>query len=325
MVGQRPIELQELSKYFNMPEKAVAKSLGICLTSLKKICRQHGVTRWPYRKIKSLDKKLRKLEVAMSTAKEDPSMVFAKWGEGSGDAASQAASPPCSDDASFASTPRQMTEFSPSPDACHSPVDQPLSAEMRLGQEKSSSFSPIPVRLSPEGQQGRDEPIKIELSLTPSMLQSVASGGGNISFVVQGVEGLSAGGQAALTASFASSLTAAAPVPAIKVEPEEEPASGADMSDEELIAMLAMCAGTEAPTEPHKAAAGAAAPQLELSDAEIMQALAGCCEAPSSFSFDSDDSALGDSSSSCGDGGYMSLDHNDADFHAAFSDFSSVC
>jgi hypothetical protein len=51
MVGQRPIELQELSKYFNMPEKAVAKTLGICLTSLKKLARQNGITRWPYRKV----------------------------------------------------------------------------------------------------------------------------------------------------------------------------------------------------------------------------------------------------------------------------------
>ena len=28
---------QELSKYFHLPEKAVAKELGICLTSLKKV------------------------------------------------------------------------------------------------------------------------------------------------------------------------------------------------------------------------------------------------------------------------------------------------
>jgi len=43
--------LQELSKYFHMPEKAVAKELGICLTSLKKLCRSYGITRWPFRKV----------------------------------------------------------------------------------------------------------------------------------------------------------------------------------------------------------------------------------------------------------------------------------
>lgn len=33
------VKLEELSKFFHLPEKAVAKELGICLTSLKKLCR----------------------------------------------------------------------------------------------------------------------------------------------------------------------------------------------------------------------------------------------------------------------------------------------
>ena len=45
------LSMQELSKYFKMPEKVVAKHLGICLTSLKKICRANGINRWPYRKV----------------------------------------------------------------------------------------------------------------------------------------------------------------------------------------------------------------------------------------------------------------------------------
>ena len=36
---EREVRLDELSKYFHLPEKAVAKELGICLTSLKKLCR----------------------------------------------------------------------------------------------------------------------------------------------------------------------------------------------------------------------------------------------------------------------------------------------
>ena len=35
----KEVRLDELSKYFHLPEKAVAKELGICLTSLKKLCR----------------------------------------------------------------------------------------------------------------------------------------------------------------------------------------------------------------------------------------------------------------------------------------------
>ena len=48
------LSVQELSKYFKMPEKAVAKHLGIDLTSLKKICRANGINRWPYRKVRSV-------------------------------------------------------------------------------------------------------------------------------------------------------------------------------------------------------------------------------------------------------------------------------
>ena len=51
MQNAAELSMQDLSKYFKMPEKAVAKALGICLTSLKKICRQNGINRWPYRKV----------------------------------------------------------------------------------------------------------------------------------------------------------------------------------------------------------------------------------------------------------------------------------
>mmetsp|Transcript_28815 Transcript_28815/g.66582 ORF Transcript_28815/g.66582 Transcript_28815/m.66582 type:complete len:292 (-) Transcript_28815:47-922(-) len=68
MPTHRVVKLDELSQYFHLPEKAVAKQLGVCLTSLKKICRQNGITRWPYRKLKSLDKKINKLESALTTS-----------------------------------------------------------------------------------------------------------------------------------------------------------------------------------------------------------------------------------------------------------------
>jgi hypothetical protein len=46
--------LQTLSAYFHRPEMEVAKDLGCCLTSLKKLCRLHGIMRWPYRKVRLL-------------------------------------------------------------------------------------------------------------------------------------------------------------------------------------------------------------------------------------------------------------------------------
>ncbi len=52
----QPFDLTDLSPYFQLPEKVVAKELGICLTSLKKLCRQQGINRWPYRKVRIMFK-----------------------------------------------------------------------------------------------------------------------------------------------------------------------------------------------------------------------------------------------------------------------------
>ncbi|EKX34389.1 hypothetical protein GUITHDRAFT_80613, partial [Guillardia theta CCMP2712] len=53
-MSQSNITLDQLSHYFHLPEKQVAQELGICLTSLKKICRARGVMRWPFRKLRRL-------------------------------------------------------------------------------------------------------------------------------------------------------------------------------------------------------------------------------------------------------------------------------
>jgi len=42
--------------WLQLPAKEVAKELGMCLTSLKKVCRQHGIVRWPYRRLKMIDR-----------------------------------------------------------------------------------------------------------------------------------------------------------------------------------------------------------------------------------------------------------------------------
>jgi hypothetical protein len=53
MARRPPVGLEELREYFHKPEKQVAVELGMCLTSLKKICRNLGVHRWPHRKVTS--------------------------------------------------------------------------------------------------------------------------------------------------------------------------------------------------------------------------------------------------------------------------------
>ena len=43
-----------MAKCFEMPAKDAATKLGICVTSLKKMMRRHGISRWPFRKMRCL-------------------------------------------------------------------------------------------------------------------------------------------------------------------------------------------------------------------------------------------------------------------------------
>ena len=74
------ISLEELSDYFHMPEKMVAQKMGMCLTSLKKVCRAHGITRWPFRKLKSLERTMQKVNA-------DSSSITAQLGKSGAQAA----------------------------------------------------------------------------------------------------------------------------------------------------------------------------------------------------------------------------------------------
>mmetsp|Transcript_48668 Transcript_48668/g.121523 ORF Transcript_48668/g.121523 Transcript_48668/m.121523 type:complete len:318 (-) Transcript_48668:595-1548(-) len=287
MATSRPIDLQELSTYFKMPEKAVAKHLGICLTSLKKICRAHGVTRWPYRKIKSLDKKLKKLEVAMSSS-TDPSMVYAlsssssaptpsstsSGGTAEFSASPSPSSPPCSSSASMASTPRHSAAPS-----CSSISHSSAPSLAQLGEDFMSA--------APES-----DPHHPACFLEASS-RAFRGDSGVLHPIAVAAE--------ALMQPVGEEEGASAELEALQQHGggaddfEYERSPSPDVSDEDLIAMLAQCAGTEGAGRQHPCPREGSAPLVSapasaggsdrrghegMSDDEIMQALAGCCAFP---------------------------------------------
>merc|ERR1711959_144790 len=70
MVGKAAkITKQVLEDHFHLPMAEVAKKYGVCITYFKKVCRSHGVQRWPYRQMRS---SIRKGTDDESSEKEGP-------------------------------------------------------------------------------------------------------------------------------------------------------------------------------------------------------------------------------------------------------------
>ncbi|XVF10845.1 hypothetical protein REPUB_Repub07fG0218200 [Reevesia pubescens] len=91
----RNLTLKDIENYFHLPIQEAAKKMEFSATVLKKICRKFGVTRWPHRKIQSMDKKINNWASRLTSINDPEERVraeneiqnlqqeIAKFGEGS--------------------------------------------------------------------------------------------------------------------------------------------------------------------------------------------------------------------------------------------------
>mmetsp|Transcript_13721 Transcript_13721/g.16504 ORF Transcript_13721/g.16504 Transcript_13721/m.16504 type:complete len:474 (+) Transcript_13721:257-1678(+) len=70
-VAKSKTTIETISKYFHLPINEAAQELNVCATVLKKICRKHGMARWPHRKLKSIEKIISNLKGPVASSISD--------------------------------------------------------------------------------------------------------------------------------------------------------------------------------------------------------------------------------------------------------------
>jgi len=56
------LSLMEITQHFNLPLEEAAKKLGVCVATLKRTCRNYHIKRWPYRKLRAVERRQSILE-----------------------------------------------------------------------------------------------------------------------------------------------------------------------------------------------------------------------------------------------------------------------
>lgn len=65
---------KKVKENFHLPLTEVAKKFGMCSTAFKKLCRKHGVMQWPYRTLRSLEKKMASLRAEQKFTNDNNSI-----------------------------------------------------------------------------------------------------------------------------------------------------------------------------------------------------------------------------------------------------------
>ncbi|KAJ1492060.1 RWP-RK domain-containing protein [Baffinella frigidus] len=59
---------QSLREHFHLPLHTVAQKLGMCTTAFKKMCRRLGISKWPHRQLRGIDKRIAALKAEINYA-----------------------------------------------------------------------------------------------------------------------------------------------------------------------------------------------------------------------------------------------------------------
>ena len=62
---------KELRVQFHLPLHTVAKKFGMCTTAFKKLCRRFGISKWPHRQLRGIDKKIAALRAELNYSTVD--------------------------------------------------------------------------------------------------------------------------------------------------------------------------------------------------------------------------------------------------------------